>query len=93
MDYKNTERVYYETAVFNKFANYGYKTKQELLKEEFGLTPEELELYLGRDEAEYYQHFANVWGQDLNESQLIYKVDTEEAEIPRKKIDLITLKK
>ena len=48
---------------------------------------------MGRDEAEYYQHFANVWGQDLNESQLIYKVDTEEAEIPRKKIDLITLKK
>ena len=40
MDYKNTERDYYETAVFNKFANYGYKTKQELLKEEFGLTPE-----------------------------------------------------
>ncbi len=78
IDFKNTERDYYETAVFNKFANYGYVGKVELLQQEFGLAKEEVEVLLGSDEEEYYQHFTNVWGQDLNDSQLIYKVDTEE---------------
>lgn len=49
MDYKNTERDYYETAVFNKFANYGYKSKVELLKSEFGISEEEMSLFLGQD--------------------------------------------
>ena len=89
IDYKNTERDYYETAVFNKFANYGYERKAEILRQDFGYD----ENILGKDEAEYYQHFANVWGQDVAEQELIYKLDTEEAELPRKKIDLITLKK